>query len=87
LQFTDSYYIASVINSLANTFISLAVTEGSDFFTSRHADPLSDTKLRLAVDEIERYMSMDRLVPSYHNVITLAGLEVSFFLNGSACML
>jgi hypothetical protein len=76
-QYTDSYYITTVINSLANTFVSLAVTEGSEFFSSRRDDPLSDPKLRLAVDEIERYMSMDRLVPSYHNVITLAGIEVS----------
>ena len=28
-----------------------------------------------AVDEVQRYMSMDRLVPSYRNAVSVAGLE------------
>lgn len=33
--------------------------------------------LKQAVDEISRYRSMDRLIPSPHNVVTVAALEVS----------
>ena len=31
-----------------------------------------------AISEVERYRSMDRLIPSFHNVVTVAALEVSF---------
>jgi hypothetical protein len=30
-----------------------------------------------ASDEIDRYMSTDRLVPSFHNAITVSGIQVS----------
>jgi len=33
-----------------------------------------------AVQEVERYLSADRLVPSYHNIVTVAGIEVRALL-------
>lgn len=33
--------------------------------------------LREATDGVNRIVTMDRLVPSFHNVITQAGLKVS----------
>ena len=32
--------------------------------------------LRLSLVEIRRYRNMDRLIPSYHNVVTIATIEV-----------
>lgn len=32
--------------------------------------------LTAAVDEVNRYANLDRLVPSYHNIITVAAIEV-----------
>lgn len=32
--------------------------------------------LKRGVEEIDRYRSMDRLIPSPHNVVTIAALEV-----------
>ena len=32
--------------------------------------------LQAALTEVERYRSMDRLIPSVHNVVTIASLEV-----------
>jgi transcription initiation factor TFIID subunit 2 len=29
--------------------------------------------------EVDRYRSMDRLIPSYHNIVTIAALDVSRF--------
>ena len=29
-----------------------------------------------AIAEVDRYRNMDRLIPSYHNVVTIAALEV-----------
>lgn len=34
--------------------------------------------LQLALAEVERYRSMDRLIPSVHNVVTVAALEVCY---------
>ena len=34
--------------------------------------------LQTALSEVERYRSMDRLIPSSHNVVTIAALEVSY---------
>lgn len=32
--------------------------------------------LKAAIAEVDRYRSMDRLIPSPHNVVTIAALEV-----------
>lgn len=39
--------------------------------------------LQPAIEEVERYMSTDKLVPSYHNAITVAGIEVSYAVSMS----
>lgn len=33
--------------------------------------------LKSAIAEVDRYRSMDRLIPSPHNVVTIAALDVS----------
>lgn len=33
--------------------------------------------VKLALQEVDRYRSMDRLIPSTHNIVTIAALEVS----------
>ena len=32
--------------------------------------------LKQALAEVDRYRSMDRLIPTYHNVVTVAVIEV-----------
>lgn len=36
--------------------------------------------MQKAIAEVERYRNMDRLIPSYHNVVTIAALEVGLHL-------
>jgi transcription initiation factor TFIID subunit 2 len=36
-----------------------------------------DNLLKQSLSEVDRYRSMDRLIPSPHNVVTIATLEVS----------
>jgi len=36
--------------------------------------------MKQAIDEVSRYRSMDRLIPSPKNVVTIAALEVSYFV-------
>lgn len=48
-------------------------------FTTQ-STPVHDTQdadlLKQALAEVDRYRSMDRLIPSYHNVVTVAVIEV-----------
>ena len=73
-QFVDDYYLASIINALASTLIPVD-TVGY----STHADESytpEEMQLRsAAIQEVERLQALDRLVPSFHNVITLAALD------------
>lgn len=48
-------------------------------------DEADTNLLRQALTEIDRYRSMDRLIPSYHNVVTIATLE--FYLTLSMASL
>jgi transcription initiation factor TFIID subunit 2 len=36
--------------------------------------------LQQALAEVDRYRSMDRLIPSFHNVVTLAAVDVSGYV-------
>ncbi|WVR08077.1 hypothetical protein IAU60_005123 [Kwoniella sp. DSM 27419] len=70
--YSDSYYLASIITSIGNAF-----TMGSGN-QAMQTDAERDTESSLtkgAMDALDRAMTMDRLVPSYHNLITKAGLE------------
>ncbi len=49
-------------------------------------DPTDADLLKQAITEIDRYRSMDRLIPSVHNVVSIATLEVRRFLDVS-CLL
>lgn len=35
--------------------------------------------LKQTLTEVDRYRSMDRLIPSVHNIVTIAALEVGAF--------
>ena len=40
-------------------------------------DPTDVDLLKQAIAEVDRYKSMDRLIPSVHNVVSIATIEVS----------
>lgn len=66
-----------MISAMSHALVAVAPVERSEFMSERRE---GDVELPLAVreanDEVERHMSADRLVPSYRNAITVAGLEV-----------
>lgn len=39
--------------------------------------------LKQSLSEVDRYRSMDRLIPSPHNVVTMATLEVSLIFSAA----
>lgn len=73
-RFVDDYYLASIINALAGTLIPI---DSAGYST--HADETyspEEMELRaVAIQEVERLQVLDRLVPSYHNVVTIAALD------------
>jgi transcription initiation factor TFIID subunit 2 len=78
---SDTFYLTSVIAALGHSFLAVSLQESGQF-TSEDSfleEVNNNAFLEPAVAEIERYMSADRLVPSYHNAITVAGIEVSSF--------
>ncbi|WFD29826.1 hypothetical protein MSPP1_000839 [Malassezia sp. CBS 17886] len=81
-RFVDDYYIAGIINALAGTLIPAdtgalaARTPGVDDEYSAEETALRE----LASREVERLQELDRLVPSFHNVVTLASMDFQLAL-------
>ncbi|KAF8580130.1 hypothetical protein K439DRAFT_1648275 [Ramaria rubella] len=82
-SFSDALYISTIISSLACASVSTVPPERGEFLPaeSRSDQNAEDRELlRVARAEVERYRSMDRLVPSAHNVVTIAALEWNLIL-------
>ncbi|WVQ96010.1 hypothetical protein IAU59_003110 [Kwoniella sp. CBS 9459] len=71
-EWSDSYYLAAVITAIGNAF-----TMGAGNQTMLNDDERESEAnlLKDAMDALDRAMTMDRLVPSYHNLVTKAGLQ------------
>lgn len=79
-QYSDAFYICTLISTAACATVSIAPPERGELLKEevRSEHSAEDANLlKQAVDEISRYRSMDRLIPSPHNVVTVAALEVS----------
>lgn len=72
-HFVDDFYLAGAINAVASAFIPV----DSAMAASQDPDAANEDSFLLthAIGEVERLQALDRLVPSYHNVITLASLD------------
>ncbi|WFD37120.1 uncharacterized protein MJAP1_000062 [Malassezia japonica] len=81
-KFVDDFYIASIINALASSLIP-ADTGALSARTPGIDDEYSDEEVQLreqAISEVERLQELDRLVPSFHNVVTLASIDFQLSL-------
>lgn len=67
------------MNALGHSLVAVAPREMGQFGgDTSHLDEVASIEyLEPAIEQVERYMSSDKLVPSYHNAITVAGIEVS----------
>ena len=78
-QYSDAFYICATISALACATVSTVPPERGEF--TAQSDPMQDVQdgdlLKQALAEVDRYRSMDRLIPSYHNVVTVAVIEVN----------
>lgn len=74
-NWSDAFYITSIIAALGSPFMSQTLKDQSELM-GPYYEPLPEQALiNSAVDEVTRYINLDRLVPSYHNIITIAGIE------------
>ncbi|KAG6333744.1 hypothetical protein ID866_5345, partial [Astraeus odoratus] len=81
--YSDALYICTLISSMACAMVSTAPPERGELLREevRSEHTAEDaTLLKQAVDEVNRYRSMDRLIPSHHNVVTTAALECHLLL-------
>lgn len=86
-QFSDTFYITSIMNALSHALVAVAPRETGMFGGQGNLDEVESNQfLEPAIQEVERYMSADRLVPSYHNAITIAGIEWKLKLT-MACLI
>lgn len=82
--YTDAFYICTVVSALACASISTIPPERGELFpTEVKSDQTREEAdlLKQSLSEVDRYRSMDRLIPSPHNVVTMATLEFRFILS------
>lgn len=78
-----------MISAVACATVSIAPPERGELLREevRSEHTTEDANLmKQAIDEVSRYRSMDRLIPSPKNVVTTAVLEVSSFLHQSVSL-
>ncbi|GAA5878689.1 hypothetical protein JCM8547_002132 [Rhodosporidiobolus lusitaniae] len=72
-KYSDAYYLTSIMHALAHALVKVLPSDEAQQTAEGEID--ANENLAPAVAEVERYLSADRLVPSYHNVVTVAGIE------------
>jgi len=78
-KFNDAYYICTIITASACANIPTAAPERAELLPTDDQSHQTDEDTQIikqAREEVERYRNMDRLIPSPHNVVTIAALEV-----------
>jgi hypothetical protein len=71
MQYSDSSYVAALVTALGNAF-SITRLERLDPMERSTAELF----IKTADAAIDKAITMDRLIPTYHNVVTRAGLQV-----------
>ncbi|THH30629.1 hypothetical protein EUX98_g3547 [Antrodiella citrinella] len=81
--YSDALYICSIISALGSATVSTVPPERGQF-TDIENHPTMDAQdvdlLKQALMEVDRYRSMDRLIPSPHNLVTIASIEFYMLL-------
>ncbi|OAD70358.1 hypothetical protein PHYBLDRAFT_115437 [Phycomyces blakesleeanus NRRL 1555(-)] len=73
-EFSDCYYVATLISAVGDSVI-----PSPDVPDALQFDDIEGEQLLTAVKaEIERFRTLDYVIPTYHNVVTVACIKVSF---------
>lgn len=82
-KYSDTFYLTTLFDAIGHSLVAVVSNDPPVQFSmdQQRAGLPGFEDLPQAVmeasEEIDRYMSTDRLVPSYHNAITVAGIQVS----------
>ncbi|KAI0660528.1 hypothetical protein C8Q70DRAFT_976084 [Cubamyces menziesii] len=82
--YADALYICTIISALGCATVSTVPPERGEFISSESGpvqDPQDAELLKKALSEVDRYRSMDRLIPTFHNVVTVAVIEFHMLLS------
>ncbi|KAF7307415.1 Transcription initiation factor TFIID subunit 2 [Mycena indigotica] len=82
-SFADGFYICNIIAAAAHATVSLASPERGELLPTEVRNEYNEEDadlLQQIVSEVDRYRSMDRLIPSTHNNVTVAALEFYMIL-------
>ncbi|KAI9278501.1 hypothetical protein BDA99DRAFT_8605 [Phascolomyces articulosus] len=81
-EFSDSYYIATIISALGDAFI--PTHENPDPDAMQIDNEEDEQLLAAAVSEIERFRTLDCVIPTYHNIVTVSCIKAltKLMLNG-----
>ncbi|CAO1625272.1 unnamed protein product [Sympodiomycopsis kandeliae] len=77
-RFVDDYYVASLISCITNAFLPVESRARGGGYVPASDDPDARddaTLFQHAHSEITRLQELDKLVPSFHNLITLSCLD------------
>jgi transcription initiation factor TFIID subunit 2 len=77
--YSDAFYICTIVAALAAASVPTKPPERNEISTTEikaEHTPEDAKLLQAALAEVDRYRSMDRLIPSAHNVVTIASIEV-----------
>ena len=77
-QFSDSHYLAALMNALAEAVSSKPAPSTDVFEIDMDAEEDEEDDLHFhnaCLDEIDRYRRIDEWIPSYHNVLSISALD------------
>ncbi|KAJ8084704.1 hypothetical protein PM082_003480 [Marasmius tenuissimus] len=80
--YSDAFYICTTISAAASASLSTAAPERGELLptevrTEHNAE--DEQLLKMTLAEVDRYRSMDRLIPSTHNIVTVSALEALLY--------
>ncbi|KAF9531853.1 hypothetical protein CPB83DRAFT_785561 [Crepidotus variabilis] len=84
--YSDGFYISSIISAAAHANVSTAPPERGELLPTETRSDYSPEDMELVKQtrtEVDRYRSMDRLIPSPHNIVTIAALEFYMVLGAA----
>jgi transcription initiation factor TFIID subunit 2 len=74
-EFSDSFYVATLLSCLAKSMISTSDSKLSFDFGDHDQEVRDADFTRTAVDEIQRFRRIDEWIPSFHNLYTVTALD------------
>ncbi|KAI9734199.1 MAG: hypothetical protein M1834_002299 [Cirrosporium novae-zelandiae] len=72
-EFSDCYYVTTILNALTDSFLSKTENTGYDFNYDEEEES-DGALLRSCLEELERYRRMDEWLPSFQNIYARTAL-------------